>query len=769
MKSQLKKIDLALKNGIWKLRIAFQNFKEKIREVLFKNSERDAKRIGQEIAIKKRVGIANLDVDVRNDDELIQDIKYQLRDRIHNRKSESHRLRYEIMKAKEQSSYRVRIEIEKNRIRNRIIKSDIEKLKSENKKFKLLTKANLLNQIQRENNQYQLDLRLIEDRFLEPSINNDLVNKEKEQLKLNHKQVITKLKEQMENASKIDSEPILAKIRSLELDRINNKTDLEAFVEKDKEELEKIIIQKEKRLSEIKQNPDSEGGPLIDTEEERDKPTLTKRYQKEDEREAILKYKETIKALEDNFRKINNDLRELEKTFDKEAKENKGAFIEKYVTEKTATLKKKLDSSTELKEQKSLKKLLSKTIYVETIEADHAYSLKIKEEKRQKTSELRKEQREIHQQIVQNNRNIRDIKDSIFYKQKAHVVEYYTQLYESKSDEEILKIVPRTKREQERITKVTDNIKNSSKAGLYLFPALFLLVIFTFYPIVNSFMVSFYKGYNIQTGEIDGFTLIGNYQTVLNHPNFIKAIINTGVIVFISVPITVIVGLLISVALYSIKPLKGFFQTVFFLPYVTNTIAIGLVFAYIFSGNTTTINAGTATGLANQFLKLFGASQIPWLSTGATYWSAMSVILIYSLWNGLAFKIIVFLAGIEGIDKQYYQASQIDGASKGKQFWRITVPLISPMILYILITSIIGAFKTYTSVVAIVGPEGVITSGADGPVYLKTIVFYVYDYISQAGLDGRMSLASSAAIILFAIILLFTAIQLAVSKRRVHY
>ena len=304
------------------------------------------------------------------------------------------------------------------------------------------------------------------------------------------------------------------------------------------------------------------------------------------------------------------------------------------------------------------------------------------------------------------------------------------------------------------------------KAIFYLIPAMTLLAIFTFYPIFNSFLISFYTGYNIQRGDFIGYTLIGNYQRVLQHANFGQAVYNTAMIVFISVPITIVVGLLIAVALNSIKPLRGFYQSIFFLPYVTNSIAIGLVFAFMFKGNQ---NDLTNLGLVNQVLEWIGLDPIVWIGAGARYWTALSVILVYTVWNGLAFKIIVFLAGIQGIDKQYYQAAQIDGANKSKSFYRITVPMISPMIFYILITSVIGGFKTYSSVVAIIGVTGVITTGATGTINLKTIVFYIYDYIALAGQDGLMSLASAAAIILFGIILFFTIFQLQIGKRRVHY
>lgn len=305
------------------------------------------------------------------------------------------------------------------------------------------------------------------------------------------------------------------------------------------------------------------------------------------------------------------------------------------------------------------------------------------------------------------------------------------------------------------------------RALIYLAPALIILGIFTFYPIFNSIFISFLLEYNIYTGEIAGYTLFDNYMTILSHSDFYQAVINTAAIALISVPVTILVSLAISVALAAIKPLKGLFQTIYFLPYVTNSIALGLVFAYMFSGNINTMH--TQVSLVNSIFMGLGLNPVPWLGIGATYWSAMSVILVYTIWNGLAFKIIVFLTGIQSIDKQYYQAAQIDGATKYKTFRRVTVPLISPMIFYILITSLIGAFKTYSSIVAIVGVSGRITSGATGQVDMRTIVFYVYHFLDNPGQPGNLSFAAAASIILFIIILLLTVVQLQVGKRRVHY
>lgn len=324
------------------------------------------------------------------------------------------------------------------------------------------------------------------------------------------------------------------------------------------------------------------------------------------------------------------------------------------------------------------------------------------------------------------------------------------------------KILPPTRASLNKKEAFIGDSKKLGQAFLYLWPAIILLVIFSFYPIVNAFRLVFYQGYSEIDGSIEGYTFLGNFIKVLTDSNFIvpsshtgsSAMINTLLIVALSVPLTIIFSLLISVLLNSIKPLKNFFQTVFFLPYVTNSLAVGLVFAYMFR---------TDGGLVNQFLATFGVSGGAWVGPGASYAKAMFVLVLFSIWNGLAFKIMVFLSAIQGIDKQYYQAAMIDSTPRFKQFSRITVPLISPTILYIVITSVIGAFKTYTSVIAIFGNTG----QPPGANYnLKTIVFYIYDFF---GTTGKFSQAAAASIILFALILGLTLIQMQVSKKRVHY
>lgn len=299
--------------------------------------------------------------------------------------------------------------------------------------------------------------------------------------------------------------------------------------------------------------------------------------------------------------------------------------------------------------------------------------------------------------------------------------------------------------------------KSNYKAWLYLAPALVLLTVFTFYPLVNAFLISFFENVVVEDMTTDGFYGFGNYIDVVQNQNFLRALGNTAFITFVSVPISIVLALLISVGLKSIKRLQGVFQTIFFLPYVTNAIAIGMAFAFIFNQD---------YGLLNTILGWFGiggAENINWVGGGATWGRAMTALLIYSIWGGLAFKILVFLSGLQGIDKQYYDAARIDAAPRGRIFTKITVPLLSPMIAYITITSFIGAFKVYTTVVGMFGAD----MGTYGnPRQLITVVGLVYSQITEIGRGGYVA---AVAVILFLITLAFTGIQMQVSKRRVHY
>lgn len=296
--------------------------------------------------------------------------------------------------------------------------------------------------------------------------------------------------------------------------------------------------------------------------------------------------------------------------------------------------------------------------------------------------------------------------------------------------------------------------KDTWKAVVSLAPTLILMAIFTFWPIINAIRLSFLNGYTLVRGHGDSIG-IENYIKIFNDTKFWDSLKNTALMVLISVPLTIIIGLLIAVALNSIKKLQGFFQTVFFLPYVTNTIALGLVFSTLFNKE---------YGLIN---KLIG-DNIFWINgAGEPSWGrAMVVLTLYTVWSGLAFKIIVFLSGLQSIDKQYYQAAQIDAASKWTTFRRITVPLLSPMILYITITSFIGAFKSYSSVISIFNNGNHMGPAADTDL-LITAVGYIYEKLYASGMP--LGEAAAGSIVLFTIIMLITLVQMYVSKKRVHY
>ena len=307
--------------------------------------------------------------------------------------------------------------------------------------------------------------------------------------------------------------------------------------------------------------------------------------------------------------------------------------------------------------------------------------------------------------------------------------------------------------------------KHQWKAWLYLSPAIVLLLVFTVWPIFNTLRMAFLDGYG-NMKEMGGqvFSLgIYNFQYVLEYPKFLDCLKNTVILCVATVPISTILALLIAVALNSIKPLQRTLQTIFFLPYVTNSIAIGMVFAAMF--NMIGLKAdGTADsiGIVNNLITFFGGQPINWMNAGSTYWSNMAVMIVYIVWNALPFKILILLGGLQSINKQYYDAAKVDGTPKARVLTRITVPLLSPMLAYVIITGFIGGFKEYSSIVGVFGDKM-------GPAHdagsLNTMVGFVYDQIAK----DRQGLASAAALILFAIILVVTLINTKVSSKSVHY
>ncbi len=310
--------------------------------------------------------------------------------------------------------------------------------------------------------------------------------------------------------------------------------------------------------------------------------------------------------------------------------------------------------------------------------------------------------------------------------------------------------------------------KQQWKAWLYLAPAIALLLVFTVWPIFNTVRMAFlenYSGLKAAAGMQFEFG-IGNFLKVVEYKRFIQCLKNTCLLCVLTVPISTILALLIAVALNSIKWLQKGLQTIFFLPYVTNSIAIGMVFAAMF--NIVGAFYGTenelivTAGIINNVIEFFGGEHINWINYGSTYEANMFVMVVYIVWNALPFKILVLLGGLQSINKQYYDAAKVDGTPRRRVFTHITVPLLSPMLAYVVITGFIGGFKEYTSIVGIFGE----TMGPpDDAGRLNTMVGFIYDAL-ETNSQGR---ASAAALILFGIILVVTLINNQVSKKRVHY
>lgn len=287
------------------------------------------------------------------------------------------------------------------------------------------------------------------------------------------------------------------------------------------------------------------------------------------------------------------------------------------------------------------------------------------------------------------------------------------------------------------------------KPWLYLLPAILFLGCFMVYPLIDVFVYSLEEGYNFASQTYFGVGTY-NYSYVLHDPYFLQALKNTFLLVVITVPMSTGLALLISLGLSSIKPLRNLFQTIYFLPYVTNTLAVGLVFMILFQKTEYT------DGLVNLMIQWFSGPSVDFID--GPYWAKMTVLCFYTVWVVLPFKILILTSALASVNPDYYKAARVDGTSRFRTFTRITLPMISPMIVYLVITGFIGAFKAYSDAVALFGTD----LNAAG---MNTIVGYVYDMLYGAS-GGYPSYASAAAIILFAIVLTITCVNLLVSRRQ---
>ncbi len=291
---------------------------------------------------------------------------------------------------------------------------------------------------------------------------------------------------------------------------------------------------------------------------------------------------------------------------------------------------------------------------------------------------------------------------------------------------------------------------NNKKAWLYLLPALVFLGVFMVYPLVDVVIYAFEEKFNFASQTYTGVGWY-NFSKVLHDPYFLQAVKNTFIIVVITVPLSTGLALLISLGLSSIKPLKQAYQTVFFLPYVTNTLAVGLVFMILFK------KTAYSDGMVNLLINAFGGESVDFID--GPYWAKMLVMCLYTVWVVMPFKILILTSALASVNQDYYNAARIDGTSRGRIFTRITLPMISPMIFYLVITGFIGAFKAYADEVAIFG----VNLDEAG---MNTIVGYVYNML-YGNSGGYPSYASAAALILFLIVFTITVINLMLSKGKV--
>ncbi|WP_455491400.1 carbohydrate ABC transporter permease [Granulicatella sp.] len=278
------------------------------------------------------------------------------------------------------------------------------------------------------------------------------------------------------------------------------------------------------------------------------------------------------------------------------------------------------------------------------------------------------------------------------------------------------------------------NPENQPKAWLFLLPSLGVILLFNIYPLIRSFWMSFQKGSLLKLQ----YTGLSNYQKVLADPVFHKALMNTALYAFVVVPVALCISVVIAWIIFEKVKHKSVFETIFFMPYVTSTIAIGIVFRYFFNGS---------YGLINFLLGLVGIPAVNWLDNVNM---SMPTLIIFGIWTGLAFNIIILLAGLRNIDPEHFKIAKMFGATEKEIFWRITFPQLVPTIAFLSTVNLIGAFKVYTQVYALFGGTPGVANSA------TTAVYYIYDKFHVA---GRPGIAMAATVILFVIILIATFFQ----------
>jgi multiple sugar transport system permease protein len=288
--------------------------------------------------------------------------------------------------------------------------------------------------------------------------------------------------------------------------------------------------------------------------------------------------------------------------------------------------------------------------------------------------------------------------------------------------------------------------KDSLLAYIFLLPTIVILGVFTFYPFVSSFFISLHEG--AITNPLRTYVGFEHYQDLFKDRKFWKAMWNTGYYVLFSVPTTMILALFFAVLLNAKIRFQGIFRTLFFLPYITPTVAAAVVWEWVFNRR---------YGLFNDFINFFGIPSQDWIDNPNL---ALPMVILFSIWKYMGFQIVIFLAGLQNISKEYYEAAAIDGANAWQQFWKITLPLLTPVTFFVLIISMIGAFKVFDEIF-------VIFDGTTGP--LDSAMTVMIFFFQTAFGRFKMGYASAIAYTMFVIIFLFTLLQTWYARRRIHY
>jgi multiple sugar transport system permease protein len=289
-------------------------------------------------------------------------------------------------------------------------------------------------------------------------------------------------------------------------------------------------------------------------------------------------------------------------------------------------------------------------------------------------------------------------------------------------------------------------------AYLYLLPSLLVLGVFVFYPFFSAFRLSLYKWSQLNPpGTFLGFD---HYTYLFANKAFLRSLWNTFYYVAVSVPLTLLIALAIASILDKALRFLSFYRVSYFLPYISPVVALVMVWRWMYNAD---------YGLINYFIGIL--DKIPFIEVSPVNWFrepavAIPMLIAYSVWKFVGYQAVILLAGLQGIDRMYYDAAKIDGAS-GLQVWRkVTLPLLSPQIFFVFVISLIGSFKIFTEVDVLFGGPGPLGSA-------RTVVYYIV----EQGLRGtyRMGRAAAASVILFGIIFALTVFQMLVTQRRVHY